>query len=191
MSQDRSAVVTSVCDALSLEQVDTARGVVRSEWPFEPFRPRRQNLSTAETAALWKRDGFIDRYTGSRLIFPGVLRLLSIWIPDEIPYQRNGRSDACHFMHWELFPSHDHVVPLARGGRHEMDNLVTTSMLRNQIKANWLVEELGWNILPPDTTSTWDGYLHWYMQQRTRFKQQISENAGLRRIDRIAMRLAA
>jgi hypothetical protein len=34
---------------------------------------------------VFLRDGFLDRYTGSRLIFPATLRMLSQLLPEEFP----------------------------------------------------------------------------------------------------------
>lgn len=53
----------------------------------------------------------------------------------------------------------DHVVPIARGGDHGDENLVTTSFLRNQAKSSWTLEELGWTLHPPGNISEWDGLL--------------------------------
>jgi len=60
---------------------------------------------------IFARDGFIDRYRGSRLIFPPVLRLLSLYLPKEFPYHKNGKMTEGHMAYWELFPTVDHVVP--------------------------------------------------------------------------------
>ncbi|MCP4308858.1 MAG: HNH endonuclease [bacterium] len=64
---------------------------------------------------------------------------------------------------WELFPTIDHVVPVALGGHDEDDNFVTTSMMRNQIKAQWTLEEMGWVLHPPRTISDWDGLMGWFV----------------------------
>jgi len=34
---------------------------------------------------VFMRDGFIDRYSGERLVFPGIMRALSFYMPGEIP----------------------------------------------------------------------------------------------------------
>lgn len=48
----------------------------------------------------------------------------------------------CHIVYWELFPTIDHIVPVARGGRNSEENWVSTSMLRNSAKFNGTLEEL-------------------------------------------------
>jgi hypothetical protein len=58
-----------------------------------------------------------------------------------------------------LFPTIDHVIPVARGGPDCEANWVTTSMLRNAAKANWTLEELGWNLCPAGSLDDWDGLM--------------------------------
>jgi hypothetical protein len=43
------------------------------------------------------RGGFIDRYRGTRLVFPPVLRMLSLYLPDAFPYHPNGKLTAGDF----------------------------------------------------------------------------------------------
>ena len=64
------------------------------------------------------------------MVFPGTLRLLSLLLPEEIPYQKNGKTTECHMMFWLLFPTVDYIEPVARGGLDIEDNWVCTSMLR-------------------------------------------------------------
>lgn len=61
--------------------------------------------------------------------------------------------------YWELFPILDHIVPIARGGADADENLVTTSMLRNQAKSSWTLDELGWQLRPGGNNADWDGLL--------------------------------
>jgi hypothetical protein len=68
-----------------------------------------------------------------------------------------------HPAYWELFPTLDHVVPIARGGWDDEANLVSTSTLHNSAKANWTLEELGWSLHPPGALSQWDGLLAWFL----------------------------
>ena len=66
-------------------------------------------------------------------------------------------------MFWHLYPTVDHVDPVARGGSDTTDNLVCTSMLRNDAKRHWKLEELGWHRHPPGSLRDWDGLLGWFM----------------------------
>lgn len=91
---------------------------------------------------VFTRDGFVDRYSGDLLVFPGTLRLLAKLLPHEFPFHSNWKADACHPAFWQLFPTIDHVVPVSRGGADADSNWMSTSMLRNSAKANLTLEEL-------------------------------------------------
>ena len=97
--------------------------------------------------ATFVRDGFIDRYSGKRLVFPASLYLISVLLPDEFPYPPYGKMSDCHVAFWELWPTIDHIVPIARGGRDDPSNWASTSMLLNSIKSNWTLEDLGWDLM--------------------------------------------
>jgi hypothetical protein len=113
---------------------------------------------------IFLRDGFIDRYSGARLVFPGLLRAISLLLPKEFPYHTHGKMSEAHLVHWELYPSVDHVVPLSRGGEDTEDNRVTTSMLKNMAKSSWTLEELGWDLWPPGNYAEWDGLVGLHMR---------------------------
>jgi hypothetical protein len=49
----------------------------------------------------------------------------------------------------------ERVAKALRDGK-DGENLVTTSMVRNAAKANWLLEELGWRLFP-EGSKDWDG----------------------------------
>lgn len=142
---------------------------------------------TRRALRIFLRDGFIDRYSGERLVFPGSLRLLSLLLPDEIPYQLNWNSE-CDPLYWALYPTLDHVVAVARGGADCADNLVCTSMLLNAQKGQWTLEELGWNLLPPGDSAIWDGMLRWFLEYVQAHEQvQVLFDASLRRWHRAAL----
>jgi len=119
------------------------------------------------------RDGFVDRYNGERLLFPGTLRLLSLVLPEVFPAHPNWKMSESHIMYWELFPTIDHIIPISRGGKDEISNWVTTSMLRNQAKSNWTLDELGWELCEPGRISDWDGMTSWFLNYT---QQDLSAN---------------
>lgn len=102
-------------------------------------------------------DGFIDRYFGTRLVNPGILRVLSFYFPDIFPYQPHWKMSECHIAYWELIPTIDHIVPVALGGKDLPENWATTSMLHNSIKSNWTLPQVGWTLHPAGKLSDWDG----------------------------------
>ncbi|MCK5133872.1 MAG: HNH endonuclease [Candidatus Sabulitectum sp.] len=110
---------------------------------------------------VFLRDGFIDRYSGEKLLFPPVLRIISLLYPLEFPYHSHWKMDRCHLAYWHLIPTIDHVVPVSRGGLDEEANMVCTSQMKNSVKAGWLLEELGWKLYPAGCADEWDGLLQW------------------------------
>ena len=78
-------------------------------------------------------------------------------LPEEFPYHPHGKMTEGHIAYWELFPTIDHIVPIAIGGRDEPDNWATTSMLNNAVKSNWSLEQLRWSLYPAGDFNEWDG----------------------------------
>lgn len=134
-----------------------AKEVIINELPFECLPREHRSYSIKQKLSLFFRDGFIDRYSGDKLINPGFLRVLSDLFPEEFPYQTNWKQTDCHQEWWMRYPTVDHIVPIARGGKNEPSNWATTSMLHNQAKLNWTLEELGWTLHEPGNLSDWDG----------------------------------
>ncbi len=134
---------------------------------------------------VFRRDGFVDRYSGERLVFPGTLRLLSDLLPEAFPFHPNWKVSETHVMYWELFPTIDHVVPVARGGADDESNMVSTSQLRNSAKAHWTLAELGWELHPAGSLDDWDGLLGWFLAYTDAHPEALA-SAYLRRWRRAA-----
>ena len=161
---DRADILASVCLASEASRPEDARRILSSEYPFAPFDNAGRRYNECQSMRVFTRDGFVDRYSGARLVFPGTLRLLSILFPGEFPFQKNWKTDECHFAFYELFPTIDHVVPVSRGGMDCDENYVTTSMIRNTAKANFTIEELGWKLLSKGSLRQWDGLTSWFVR---------------------------
>jgi len=172
MLSDRASVIASICELLSGGNEQGAADLVQQAYPFEPVAAVERKYGELEATRVFLRDGFIDRYSGSRLVFPGVLRVLSLHLPVEFPFHPNWKMSETHEAFWELSPTVDHVVPVSRGGLDSEANWVTTSMRRNSAKANWTLDELGWRLHAPGTLDSWDGLLGW-------FKMHAAANPGL------------
>lgn len=136
-----------------------ARKIIRHGYPFEPIEREARRYTLVQSMKTFLRDGFIDRYSGEKLLYPGALRILNLELPNEFPYQAHWKASETHMAYWHYHPTVDHVVPIARGGSDSESNLVTTSQLRNSAKAHWLLEELGWDLHPPGLLDSWDGLL--------------------------------
>ncbi len=170
--------LASVCSFLEEDNLLGAADLLRREYPFTAAETVERKYGDHQALKVFLRDGFVDRYSGARLVFPGVLRVLALRLPGEFPYHPNWKMTETHLAFWELSPTVDHVVPIARGGRDEESNWVTTSMLRNSAKANWTLEELGWSLLPPGDPAVWDGLLTWFMRY-VRIHPELLQNARI------------
>ncbi|MEW2478994.1 HNH endonuclease [Mycobacterium sp. NPDC051198] len=157
----KAGVLFDVCAALHVGDPRSAKATLRSRYPFEPAEKIARRFSVRQSMALFMRDGFIDIYKGNRLINPGVLRLLHVVLGDDFPAHPNWKVSETHPAFWELFPTVDHVVPVSRGGPDDASNWVTASMLSNQAKAQWTLDELGWERHQAGVVEEWDGMSRW------------------------------
>jgi hypothetical protein len=161
----KAAIITAVCAELTREKLQHATSLLEDKYPFVPITNVGRNYTRTEALRIFLRDGFVDRYSGLRLVFPGTLRILSVRMPQAFPYHKNGKTDQCHFAFWELFPTIDHVDPVSRGGKDDETNWVTTSMAKNAAKANFTMEEIDWKLLPRGDVKQWDGQIHWFKSE--------------------------
>lgn len=156
--------IEKACDEIAVGALERARKVISEQYPFFPPSNAGRQYSDYQKTKIFLRDGFIDRYSGDKLVFPAVLRLLSCLMPEEFPFHKNWKTSECHLAYWQLLPTVDHVVPVSRGGSDRESNWVCTSQLRNSAKSNWLLEELGWKLHEPGRVDDWDGMVHWYVE---------------------------
>lgn len=164
MSNEKTEIVTAICDLLKADKKDEAADLAKSRYPFSPPpEPARKSQSNRLKVRVFFTDGFTCRYSGKRLFFPGVLDLLCHVLPNEFPYHPNWKTSECHAIYSEFYPMLDHVVPISRGGADDETNLVTTCNMRNDAKSNWTLEELGWQLHPPGDINQWDGMTAWFM----------------------------
>jgi hypothetical protein len=157
-------VLSEVTKLIDCNQMEAAIAALNKDFPFVPVERDTRNYTPLQSTKLFVRDGFIDRYTGAKLVFPGALRLMAELMPHDFPFHRNWRTDATHPAFWTLFPTVDHLVPIASGGEDTESNWVTTSMMKNSAKGHWSLEDLGWNLHPPGDMSSWDGLTEWFRE---------------------------
>jgi len=168
METDRATSIQKACELVSAGDLGGASQLLANDYPFTPVQSRSRSYTPRQAAAVFIRDGFIDRYRGGRLVFPAALRLLSHYLPETFPFQKNWKMSACHVAYWELCPTVDHIVPVALGGADAEVNWVSCSMLTNSIKANWSLAQLRWHLHPAGSLSEWDGLLGWFTRQVAR-----------------------
>lgn len=161
---DKSEIISDICAEISNNRISNARQLVQDKYPFEFHEKAKRSKSKIEMFKIFQRDHFIDQYSGDRLVFPPSLRVINVVLQKNFPFQSHGKMTDCHIAFWELLPSLDHVIPIARGGKDEDDNIVTTSMLRNNAKMNWTLDELGWKRISKIKGPNWDGMVEWYIK---------------------------
>lgn len=159
---DRASTIADACAALARGDEAAAAGAL-ARYPSPPPPGARGAISAVQATRIFMRDGFVCRYSGTRLVNPGALRILSQRFPSAFPYHPHGRFDATHPVWWELFPTLDHVVPVARGGSDQPANIVTTSLAKNAEKGSWTLDELGWSLRAPGSVAEWDGLTGWML----------------------------
>ena len=154
---DHAETLQEASAHISQGKINKAASTIEKHYPFVPPANAGRKYTPFQSTQVFLRDGFCDRYTGKRLINPAALRMLSAFLPDQFPAHPNWKQSESHIGFWELFPTIDHLFPVARGGPDTPGNWVTTSMLSNSAKSNALLEELGWELSPPGDINMWDG----------------------------------
>lgn len=160
---DKVESLVAVCGFLTQKESADAAVTLDRHYPFDPAPITRRAYGPKESTEVFVRDGFIDRYSGERLVFPPVLRLVSKALPDHFPYHPNWKTDVTHPAFWEIGATVDHLEPVSLGGEDGPSNWVTTSMALNSAKMNWTLDQLGWELHPPGRFSEWDGLLRWFI----------------------------
>ena len=173
---NKTQTVRQVGVALAAGDKLQASEIARSDYPFAPQTTGKRVFSALQTTSVFLRDGFVDRYSGTELVFPGVLRLLSRLLPEEFPAHPNRKMTESHIVDYALFPTIDHVLPIARGGSNHADHWGTTSMVLNSAKANFTLDELRWTLLPPGDPARWDGLLHCFLEIISHSPEHLADN---------------
>lgn len=173
----KTDTIAAVCGAVADGNFAEAALILERNYPFAPEDVTKRRFNPLDYTRVFIRDGFVDRYTGERLVFPPVLRVLSHALPERFPYHRNWRTAMTHPAYWEIGATIDHRVPVTRGGADDESNWVTTSMAHNSAKMNWGLAELGWELHPPGDFRLWDGLLPWCVEYANRHSEAITDSA--------------
>ena len=157
MTKERSAVMSDIANMLLAGDKAAAKTIICQEYPHTYYEIEKRAYTMAQKMNQFIRDGFIDRYTGEKLLNPGILKILSNYFPNEFPYQPHWKMTDTHIAYWELVPTLDHIYPIAKGGHDDESNWVTTSMKNNSMKSNYTIDEIHWTLHPQGDINNWDG----------------------------------
>ena len=173
---DRTATIEAVCELIATGRTSDAAILLTRDYPFTAATLEKRRYGPLTCTRIFVRDGFIDRYAATRLVFPGALRLISRLLPEAFPFHSNWKMSSTHPAYWELFPTIDHIIPVAKGGVDHESNWVTTSQLRNSAKCAWTLDELGWQLHPPGDMRMWDGLLPWFLEMVQADTSHLGDN---------------
>jgi hypothetical protein len=70
---DKADVVARVCGALREGDRDRAASLATDEYPFVATTNAGRAYTALQSTRIFRRGGFLDRYTGDRLVFPGTI----------------------------------------------------------------------------------------------------------------------
>jgi hypothetical protein len=161
---DHSRILQDIGGMIIEGRIFKARKHILSEYPHRYIEYDTRSMSDEEKLKIFIRDGFIDRYSGNKLLFPSVLRIISQELGEIFPFHTNWKMSDCHIAYWEMMPTCDHILPIARGGKDIPENIVTTSQIMNSAKSSFILEEIGFNIHPAGDINAWDGMISWYKE---------------------------
>ena len=158
---DKALLIHDLCESLMNGKRNDCIDLINENYPFVDTLIQKRQYSRYQMCKVFIQDGFIDRYSGDKLLFPGLIKILTIEFPELFRYHLNWKMSETHMIYWELFPTIDHFIPIARGGLDEESNLVTTSMIHNSAKSNWTIDELGWTLY--EKSDNWDGLARYFL----------------------------
>jgi|GEM_PF-331037 len=113
--------------------------------------------TSKEKAHILARDGYHCRFCGIPVIRSEIRRKIIDEYPDAIPW--GGTNATQHAAFQALWAQYDHILPHARGGNNDLDNIVLTCSGCNFGRMSHTLEEVG--LLDPRLSepyrSSWDG----------------------------------
>ena len=176
MNKDKSSIISSIVSLLLDDNEASAKAIINREYPHTQVEIDKRTYTMAQKMNQFLRDGFIDRYSGQKLLNPGILKIISHYFPDDFPYHPHWKMTETHIAYWELTPTIDHIYPIAKGGEDDESNWVTTSMKNNSIKSNYTLDELQWKLYPRGEIVEWDGLTSVFLKLVEKDKELLEDH---------------
>ena len=77
MNKDKSTVISNVITMLLEGNESAAKAIISQDYPHTYFEIEKRTYTMVQKMNQFISDGFIDRYTGERLLNPGILKIIS------------------------------------------------------------------------------------------------------------------
>src|SRR5690606_19673169 len=106
--KEKAQLIKDVSSCLMNNDKKAALEIINTYYKFSNKDIKIRKRSEYEKLEIYLKDGFIDRYTGEKLIFPGMLKIISNYFPEEFPYHSHWKMEKTHIAYWELIPTIDH-----------------------------------------------------------------------------------
>lgn len=108
---------------------------------------------------VFQRDHYRCRYCGEKVISQNFLKLFSK-VLNINSFKRGGSNLSTHGIFHLTWPVADHVFPWVKGGKTDLDNLVTSCAPCNYGKTGYTIDQIGIDdpIDYPPLESEWDGF---------------------------------
>lgn len=104
---DKALIIKNLCDLLMEDKKKDCIDFAMTNYPVANNPITKRTCSRYQMCRVFLRDGFIDRYSGVKLLFPGIIMLLTIEFPEIFKYHTNWKMSETHMVYWELFPTID------------------------------------------------------------------------------------
>jgi hypothetical protein len=113
--------------------------------------------TSSEKQLLHSRDGYHCRFCGVPVIRKEVRDRLRKLYPGALQWENNTAMQHAAFQ--AMFAQYDHLLPHARGGNNDLQNMVVTCAPCNYGRMNYTLDEVGLADprLREPIRSTWDG----------------------------------
>lgn len=162
VNSSKADVITHACLALEAGSVDAAKKIIRASFPFAQY-VEKTRLNEVAQLNIFRRDGFVDRYSGNKVFCPPVLSVLSEVLPEEFPCHKSWKYSETHQAYQIFWASVDKIVPAASSDDER--NLVTTSYSNKLAKAGAQLKDIGWRLLTLEEIAgeRWDGMTGWFI----------------------------
>jgi 5-methylcytosine-specific restriction endonuclease McrA len=112
---------------------------------------------SSEKRRLHERDGYHCRFCGIPVIRAEVRNRLRKFYPNALPWPNKNKEQHPAFQ--AMWAQYDHILPHARGGTNDFENMVIACAPCNYARMNYTLEEVG--LTDPRTRepirSKWDG----------------------------------